>query len=204
MFKFIKIKFLSFTTRTIFSRWNFAIFLKCKSKEIYTFFLKHTVTLLLTYRLNIYFTVIYMQMQRLYGKYLRAESFRKALVYQKKYLLLLLGGFQECEQATLCLIARMGVYPSPTDFHVPNRHSRPLTKFRSTIRVVIAISRYEFSSSHLMLKLFKLWENAYALKCSRYDFFPVKMPAWCYLAPPLNKLFTLFELNLIKEGVVLF
>ena len=34
------------------------------------------------------------KMQRLYGKYLRAESFRKALVYQKKYLLLLLGGFQ--------------------------------------------------------------------------------------------------------------
>ncbi|GCB67009.1 hypothetical protein scyTo_0015071, partial [Scyliorhinus torazame] len=80
-----------------------------------------------------------MKLQRLYGKYLRAESFRKALVYQKKYLLLLLGGFQECEQATLCLIARMGVYPSPTDLHMPIR--RPLTKFRSAIRVVIAISR---------------------------------------------------------------
>ncbi|XP_055494165.1 pericentrin isoform X1 [Leucoraja erinacea] len=93
-----------------------------------------------------------LKMQRLYGKYLRAESFRKALVYQKKYLLLLLGGFQECEQATLCLIARMGVYPSPTDFHVPNRHSRPLTKFRSTIRVVIAISRLKF--------LVKKWQKA--------------------------------------------
>ncbi|XP_032880109.1 pericentrin isoform X3 [Amblyraja radiata] len=93
-----------------------------------------------------------LKMQRLYGKYLRAESFRKALVYQKKYLLLLLGGFQECEQATLCLIARMGVYPSPTDFHMPNRHSRPLTKFRSTIRVVIAISRLKF--------LVKKWQKA--------------------------------------------
>uniref|UniRef100_K1Q771 Pericentrin n=1 Tax=Magallana gigas TaxID=29159 RepID=K1Q771_MAGGI len=50
--------------------------------------------------------------QRLYGKYLRADSYRKALVYQKKYLLLLLGGFQDCEQTTLALIARMGVYPS--------------------------------------------------------------------------------------------
>ncbi|XP_078259877.1 pericentrin isoform X3 [Rhinoraja longicauda] len=93
-----------------------------------------------------------LKMQRLYGKYLRAESFRKALVYQKKYLLLLLGGFQECEQATLCLIARMGVYPSPTDLHMPNRHSRPLTKFRSTIRVVIAISRLKF--------LVKKWQKA--------------------------------------------
>ncbi|XP_069790147.1 pericentrin [Narcine bancroftii] len=80
-----------------------------------------------------------LKMQRLYGKYHRAESFRKALVFQKKYLLLLLGGFQQCEQATLCLIARMGVYPSPTD-----RLSRPLTKFRSIIRVVIAISRLKF------------------------------------------------------------
>ncbi|XP_078407771.1 pericentrin isoform X3 [Cetorhinus maximus] len=91
-----------------------------------------------------------MKMQRLYGKYLRAESFRKALVYQKKYLLLLLGGFQECEQATLCLIARMGVYPSPTDLHMPTR--RPLTKFRSTVRVVIAISRLKF--------LVKKWQKA--------------------------------------------
>ena len=31
------------------------------------------------------------KLQKLYGKYLRAESFRKALVYQKRYLLLLLG-----------------------------------------------------------------------------------------------------------------
>uniref|UniRef100_K1P6S5 Pericentrin n=1 Tax=Magallana gigas TaxID=29159 RepID=K1P6S5_MAGGI len=35
------------------------------------------------------------RIQRLYGKYLRADSYRKALVYQKKYLLLLLGGFQD-------------------------------------------------------------------------------------------------------------
>uniref|UniRef100_A0A8W8M7H6 Pericentrin/AKAP-450 centrosomal targeting domain-containing protein n=1 Tax=Magallana gigas TaxID=29159 RepID=A0A8W8M7H6_MAGGI len=34
--------------------------------------------------------------QRLYGKYLRADSYRKVMVYQKKYLLLLLGGFQDC------------------------------------------------------------------------------------------------------------
>uniref|UniRef100_A0A8W8M5X2 Pericentrin/AKAP-450 centrosomal targeting domain-containing protein n=1 Tax=Magallana gigas TaxID=29159 RepID=A0A8W8M5X2_MAGGI len=55
------------------------------------------------------------RIQRLYGKYLRADSYRKALVYQKKYLLLLLGGFHDCEQTTLALIARMGVYPSPED-----------------------------------------------------------------------------------------
>ncbi|KYO33580.1 pericentrin isoform B [Alligator mississippiensis] len=84
------------------------------------------------------------KLQRLYKKYLRSESFRKALVYQKKYLLLLLGGFQDCEQATLSLIARMGVFPSPADLQVSESHSRPFTKFRSVVRVVIAISRLKF------------------------------------------------------------
>uniref|UniRef100_A0A8C3SLV1 Pericentrin n=1 Tax=Chelydra serpentina TaxID=8475 RepID=A0A8C3SLV1_CHESE len=84
------------------------------------------------------------KLQKLYRKYLRAESFRKALVYQKKYLLLLLGGFQDCEQATLSLIARMGVYPSPADLQVSESRSRPFTKFRSVVRVVIAVSRLKF------------------------------------------------------------
>nr|DBA19924.1 TPA: hypothetical protein GDO54_015680 [Pyxicephalus adspersus] len=84
------------------------------------------------------------KIQRLYRKYLRAESFRKALVYQKKYLLLLLGGFQACEKATLSLIARMGVYPSPGDFQYPAKSPSGLTKFRSAVRAVIAISRLKF------------------------------------------------------------
>uniref|UniRef100_W5MTD6 Pericentrin n=1 Tax=Lepisosteus oculatus TaxID=7918 RepID=W5MTD6_LEPOC len=91
------------------------------------------------------------KLQRLYGKYLRAESFRKALVYQKKYLLLLLGGFQDCEQATLSLIARMDVYPSPGDLQEAIR-SQPISRFRSAVRVVIAISRLRF--------LVKKWQKA--------------------------------------------
>ncbi|XP_063789326.1 pericentrin [Pseudophryne corroboree] len=84
------------------------------------------------------------KMQRLYRRYLRAESFRKALVYQKKYLLLLLGGFQACEKATLSLIARMGVYPSPADLQIPTKGQSGLTRFRSAVRAVIAISRLKF------------------------------------------------------------
>ncbi|KAF7667502.1 hypothetical protein LDENG_00056390 [Lucifuga dentata] len=80
------------------------------------------------------------KVQRLYECYLRAESFRKALVYQKRYLLLLLGGFQECEKATLSLIARMGARPSPQQ----NSQHRPLARFRAAVRVVIAISRMRF------------------------------------------------------------
>ncbi|KAL9847870.1 pericentrin isoform 3-T3 [Geothlypis trichas] len=83
------------------------------------------------------------KLQRLYRKYIRAESFRKALVYQKKYLLLLLGGFQDCEQATLSLIARMGIYPS-ADLQLSAAHSRPFTKFRCAVRAIIAISRLKF------------------------------------------------------------
>ncbi|XP_028252082.1 pericentrin isoform X2 [Parambassis ranga] len=80
------------------------------------------------------------KLQRLYERYLRAESFRKALVYQKRYLLLLLGGFQECEQATLCLIAHMGARPSPS----LSSQRRPLGRFRAAVRVVIAVSRMKF------------------------------------------------------------
>ncbi|XP_074938908.1 A-kinase anchor protein 9 isoform X2 [Phalacrocorax aristotelis] len=83
-------------------------------------------------------------LRRIYGKYLRAESFRKALIYQKKYLLLLLGGFQECEEATLALIARMGGQPSYTDLEIITRHSKGFTRFRSAVRVSIAISRMKF------------------------------------------------------------
>nr|XP_046269155.1 pericentrin isoform X2 [Scatophagus argus] len=80
------------------------------------------------------------KVQRLYERYLRAESFRKALVYQKRYLLLLLGGFQECEQATLCLIAHMGARPSPP----LSSQRRPLGRFRTAVRVIIAVSRMKF------------------------------------------------------------
>ncbi|NWS86844.1 AKAP9 protein, partial [Toxostoma redivivum] len=83
-------------------------------------------------------------LRRIYGKYLRAESFRKALIYQKKYLLLLLGGFQECEEATLALIARMGGQPSYTDLEIITHHSKSFTRFRSAVRVSIAISRMKF------------------------------------------------------------
>lgn len=80
------------------------------------------------------------KIQRLYGKYLRAESFRKALIYQKKYLLLLLGGFQDTEETTLALLSRMGA----VDTHrqsMYRKNTKPLTMFRGAVRVVIAIQR---------------------------------------------------------------
>ncbi|XP_025095039.1 A-kinase anchor protein 9-like isoform X3 [Pomacea canaliculata] len=85
------------------------------------------------------------KMQRLYGKYLRAESFRKALVYQKKYLLLLLGGYQDSEQETLAIIATMGGQPSSTlDLAYRRGHRRLYTIFRSAARTVVAIFRMKY------------------------------------------------------------
>nr|XP_051708702.1 A-kinase anchor protein 9 isoform X3 [Oryctolagus cuniculus] len=83
-------------------------------------------------------------LKRIYGKYLRAESFRKALIYQKKYLLLLLGGFQECEDATLALLARMGGQPAFTDLEVITNRPRGFTRFRAAVRVAVAVSRMKF------------------------------------------------------------
>lgn len=78
----------------------------------------------------------------MYGRYLRSEGFRKSLIYQKKYLLLLLGSFQECEEATLALLSRMGGRPSEglcSGQRGPRL--RGLMRFRSAVRVSIALSR---------------------------------------------------------------
>ena len=52
--------------------------------------------------------------KQFYMRYLRAESRRKNLVYQKKYLLLLLGGFEETEASTLALVAQVEAAPENT------------------------------------------------------------------------------------------
>ncbi|KAI1899257.1 hypothetical protein AGOR_G00059940 [Albula goreensis] len=93
------------------------------------------------------------KMLRLYRKYLRAESFRKALVYQKKYLLLLLGRFMDCEQMALTLIASMGTPRSPVALQAPPPQSSPITRFRSAVHAVIAISRLSF--------LVRKWQRAF-------------------------------------------
>ncbi|XP_010634682.1 pericentrin isoform X3 [Fukomys damarensis] len=82
------------------------------------------------------------KVEKLYLHYLRAESFRKALIYQKKYLLLLIGGFQDSEQETLSMIAHLGVFPSKADKKMST--SRPFTRFRTAVRVVIAVLRLRF------------------------------------------------------------
>ena len=81
------------------------------------------------------------QILKLYKRFIRAESFRKALVYQKRYLLLLLGGFQDCESTTLAMISQMGVYPT----HPDRSHRRTgISRFRTVARAVLAVQRMNF------------------------------------------------------------
>ncbi|XP_072826746.1 pericentrin [Vicugna pacos] len=107
------------------------------------------------------------KMEKLYLRYLRAESFRKALIYQKKYLLLLIGGFQDSEQETLSMIAHLGVFPSKAERGTAA--SRPLTKFRTAVRVVIAVLRLRF--------LVKKWQQV--------DGRGAVAPGWARAGPPV-------------------
>jgi hypothetical protein len=88
-------------------------------------------------------------MDRLYGKFVRAETHRQALVYQKNYLLTLIHGFRVGEEKTLALIASLGAHPHPDTLSKvkgsakSSRSSqwRPLATFRAGVRVVIAVGR---------------------------------------------------------------
>ena len=42
--------------------------------------------------------------KKLYYKYLRAESFRKSLVYQKRFLLIMLSGYEDTEREILATL----------------------------------------------------------------------------------------------------
>jgi hypothetical protein len=82
---------------------------------------------------------------RAHEKQLRAESFRKALVYQKKYLLLQLGKFRTSEAVTLLEISRSGVDK------FKRKDGSPLFRFRSAVIVIIA--------QHRMKTLAKRWSG---------------------------------------------
>ncbi|XP_074659374.1 uncharacterized protein LOC141912080 isoform X3 [Tubulanus polymorphus] len=82
--------------------------------------------------------------QRLYGHYLRAESYRKNLIYQKQYLISLLVNYKETEVSTLQMLATMGAYPPEEGLKRRSRRTRALMKFRSAVKCVIAISRMKF------------------------------------------------------------
>ncbi|EDS26952.1 cp309 [Culex quinquefasciatus] len=76
----------------------------------------------------------------LFGKYLRSESHRKALVHQKRYLQIVLATNEENELKALQLLTAQGLTPNPPEPTSPkNRRS-----FRAVVTAVIAIERMRF------------------------------------------------------------
>ncbi|CAL1280063.1 unnamed protein product [Larinioides sclopetarius] len=84
----------------------------------------------------------------LFWVYKRSMSYNKSLVYQKKYLLMLLRGFQVTERATLAWLHRMDNDISPRsqgdDSVVSEPPLRGRSLFRSAALVIVAIQRMKF------------------------------------------------------------
>ncbi|XP_042875039.1 A-kinase anchor protein 9-like isoform X4 [Penaeus japonicus] len=87
------------------------------------------------------------RVQYIYGKYLRSESWRKALVYQKKYLLVVLQGYEATEQVTysrLNVMAERVYGPASCSARVPQPRGQPNHRFRVRVLVVIACCRMRY------------------------------------------------------------
>lgn len=70
----------------------------------------------------------------LFGKYLRTESFRRALVHQKRYLMIVLSTYESNEAKVLSLVNNNQI--------LPKRKKRPTLK--SVALLVIAVERMKF------------------------------------------------------------
>lgn len=83
------------------------------------------------------------QMVFLYRNFLRSESYRKALVWQKRYLSLLLSSYQEAELLSLGRLARMSGSRKMlvADISPPEGSN---IRFRVVVHSVIAIHRMKF------------------------------------------------------------
>jgi len=91
------------------------------------------------------------KVQRLYLKYFRAESFRKALAYQKRYLLLLLSDYQQNEESVLAFIAKLKS-PAVGEKKRPNVAKR---RFKVAVNAIIAINRLKFLTRKYQRNLHK-------------------------------------------------
>jgi len=78
-----------------------------------------------------------------YRRLLRAESYRKALVWQKRYLSLLLTSYQESELLSLSRLARMSGSRKMLVADVPPPEGSNI-RFRVVVHAMVAVSRMQF------------------------------------------------------------
>ncbi|KAL6435525.1 hypothetical protein ACFW04_005475 [Cataglyphis niger] len=85
-------------------------------------------------------TISIEKLQKFYGSYLRVDSRRKALAYQKKYLLCVISTYQYCEENTLYVLAQL-----TQNQRTYTRSSRKKTiRFRIAALTIISIHRMKW------------------------------------------------------------
>ncbi|KAG7207902.1 hypothetical protein KM043_009495 [Ampulex compressa] len=128
-------------------------------------------------------TVNVEKLQYFYGQYLRADSRQKALKYQKRYLLCIVGGYQLSEENTISVLAQL-TREQRTYTTVNNNRKSPKVRFRSAILVLIVISRMKW--------LVMRWRNGRRVGANAliYDsdhiFTPVRRPTLNH-SPPIRE-----------------
>ncbi|XP_054003067.1 pericentrin-like isoform X3 [Hylaeus anthracinus] len=83
------------------------------------------------------------KLQHFYGKYLRADSRRKALTYQKRYLLTIVGGYELSEENTLTILSQLTKEQRSYTTMGRNKKS-PKVRFKSAALVFISIYRMKW------------------------------------------------------------
>ncbi|XP_025266921.1 pericentrin isoform X3 [Camponotus floridanus] len=85
-------------------------------------------------------TVPIERLQKLYGSYLRVDSRRKALAYQKKYLLCIVGSYQYCEENTLSVLAQL---TQSQRIYTRLSHKKKV-RFRIAVLTIVSIYRMKW------------------------------------------------------------
>ncbi|XP_043259334.1 A-kinase anchor protein 9-like isoform X1 [Colletes gigas] len=83
------------------------------------------------------------KLHHFYGKYMRAESRRKALTYQKRYLLTIVGGYQLSEENTLTILSQLTKEQRSYTIIARNKKS-PKVRFKSAALVFVSIHRMKW------------------------------------------------------------
>jgi hypothetical protein len=79
-------------------------------------------------------------LNKFYFKFLRCEAYRKALIYQKRYLIILLTGYEDTEMYALNQIRRLTGCMKTKSF-IPKQKLNYRFRFRCYVRVVIGMIR---------------------------------------------------------------
>lgn len=93
----------------------------------------------------------------LFGKYLRTESFRRALIHQKRYLMIVLNTYECNESKVLCALNGSAVI----------QRQRKVPSFKSVALIVVAIERMKF--------ILRRWQTGKRV-CAKNPIFPHNTP----------------------------